>query len=293
MRTTVLTHCMLFSALLMGISRADTNTTLNYTNKWAWGESTGFINCRTDITNGARVGQSYCSGYFYSISTGWIHLGDGAPSNGVSYNNTSTNDYGVNHDGQGNLRGNAWSDSIGWLYFESTGGPAIDLQSGILTGSIWSESSGWISLSNDETYVQTDWMAEGTNADNDGIPDWWEIDRTGGTGTLWAGHDEDGDGINDEDEYGADTDPTNANEFLQLTSLSLSGTNIHVAWDSTETRMYILEENEDLLNTNGWTNCYAGDLVPDTGSSTVKIAPGGNSATQKFFRVKAKIPLSD
>ena len=46
---------------------------------------------------------------------GWIHLGDGTPANGIRYQNNSASDYGVNHDGLGNLSGLAYGANIGWI----------------------------------------------------------------------------------------------------------------------------------------------------------------------------------
>ena len=100
-------------------------TTMNESNKWAWSEGSGWINCRTDATNGAGLGRHVCSNYMYSPATGWIYLGDGAPTNGWQYTNDSSDDYGVNHDGKGNLRGYAWSTSAGWISFEDLGAPKV------------------------------------------------------------------------------------------------------------------------------------------------------------------------
>ena len=66
--------------------------------------NTGWINCAADATNGAVIGRYVCSGFFYSANCGWIGLGSGAPTNGIRYSNNSAQDFGVNHDGEGNLR---------------------------------------------------------------------------------------------------------------------------------------------------------------------------------------------
>lgn len=51
----------------------------------------------------------------YGASIGWISLGDGMPTNGSQYSNLSADDFGVNVDGSGNLRGFAYGASIGWI----------------------------------------------------------------------------------------------------------------------------------------------------------------------------------
>ena len=54
----------------------------------------------------------------YSANFGWINLGNGSPTNGIYYQNIATNDFGVNQDGLGNLRGYAWGANLGWINFE-------------------------------------------------------------------------------------------------------------------------------------------------------------------------------
>jgi hypothetical protein len=68
------------------------------------------------------------------------------PTNGVSYANASADDFGVNCDSAGNLRGFAYGANIGWINFEDSGAPRIDLSSGRVSGSIYGANVGWISL---------------------------------------------------------------------------------------------------------------------------------------------------
>jgi hypothetical protein len=62
-----------------------------------------------------------------------------------TYTNTSPDDYGVNHDGAGNLSGYAWGTNVGWINFSPThGGVTIDLVTGEFDGHAWAENVGWI-----------------------------------------------------------------------------------------------------------------------------------------------------
>src|SRR5688572_11626374 len=79
--------------------------TINATNKWSYGANIGWVDWRGDTNNGAVIGESVCAGYLYAANVGWIHLGSGAPTNGIQYQNLAAGDFGVNHDGLGNLRG--------------------------------------------------------------------------------------------------------------------------------------------------------------------------------------------
>ena len=54
-------------------------TTINATNKSAYGANLGWMDWRGDTNNGAVIGEYVCSGYIYSANVGWIHLGSNAP----------------------------------------------------------------------------------------------------------------------------------------------------------------------------------------------------------------------
>src|SRR5438445_9515799 len=83
-------------------------TTINPTNKYAYGANIGWIDWRGDTNNGAVIGEYVCSGFIYSANVGWINLGSGSPANGIQYQNNSGSDFGVNTDPLGSLRGYAY-----------------------------------------------------------------------------------------------------------------------------------------------------------------------------------------
>jgi len=130
-------------------------TSIDPANRYAYGANIGWADWRGDTNNGVVIGPTFCSGNIYSANVGWINLGSGAPTNAVQYLNLSANDFGVNVDSLGNLRGYAYGANIGWIAFESTGAPTVDLGSGNLSGCAWGANIGWISLSNAVAYVQT------------------------------------------------------------------------------------------------------------------------------------------
>lgn len=53
------------------------------------------------------------------------------------------------------LSGYAWSETIGWVHFQSSGSPAygvlVDSSSGAMSGYAWSENLGWLSFNGSET----------------------------------------------------------------------------------------------------------------------------------------------
>jgi hypothetical protein len=134
-------------------TRAD--TTIDPTNRYAFGANVSWLDWLGDTNHGVVIGSQVCSGHVFSPNLGWINFGNGSPTNGLQYQNLSANDFGVNVDGSGNLRGFAYGANIGWINFETNGAAKVDLASGKLGGFAFSATCGWISLSNEVAFVQT------------------------------------------------------------------------------------------------------------------------------------------
>lgn len=130
-------------------------TTVNSTNKFAWGENVGWINFR-DANNGVQgvrfTTGSFLSGFAWGENIGYINFGDGTPTNGVSYANVNGNDAGVNYDaGTDKVTGLAWGENVGWINFTLPTLPAnqqatYDSANRRLRGYAWGENIGWINL---------------------------------------------------------------------------------------------------------------------------------------------------
>ena len=265
-------------------------TTIDATNRYAYGANLGWMDWVADTNNGAVIGEYACSGYIYSSNVGWINLGSGSPANQIQYQNNAANDFGVNQDGLGNLRGYAYGANIGWINFENTGAPRVDLNSGKLSGYAWSANCGWISLSNAIAYVQTDTIQKGALAP-DGLPIAWLLANFGTT-NVNAGADPDHDGMSNLQEYLAGTDPNNVNSRLRITaeSFTTGGTNASLTWNSVPTRFYYLQKNLNLSTTN-WTDSGLG-LVSPSGGSTTTAGFTDTNAPARLYRVQAVRPLT-
>ena len=153
---------MIMVCLTVGICAAD--TTVEHPDIYSWGGNIGWTNWEGDVTNGAVFTENYASGYIYSANCGWINLGDGSPANGISYSNTSADDFGVNVDSLSDpdyfmLSGYAWGANIGWINFDvaaqagASNQPRIDKTTGILKGYAWSANTGWLTLESPGTAV--------------------------------------------------------------------------------------------------------------------------------------------
>lgn len=265
-------------------------TTIDATDRYTWGANIGWLNWRGDTNNGAVIGDYVCSGCIYAANVGWINLGSGAPTNGIYYQNLSANDFGVNQDGLGNLRGYAWGANIGWINFENTGAPKVNLRTGVISGSVWSANCGWISLSNSVAFVQTDTLYPGPLAP-DGLPIPWLLSNFGTT-NVNANADPDHDGMSNAQEYLAGTDPNNPSSVLRITSESfgLNGTSASLTWTSVPTRLYYIR-NSVSLTTPTWLDSGLGLISPSAGSSTTDGFLD-SSAPMRFYRVEAVLPLA-
>src|SRR5215213_9708909 len=290
---------LLFLALA-AVTSASAATTINAANHFSYGANIGWMEWRGNVTSGAVIGEYICTGSIYAANVGWISLGSGAPVNGIRYQNNSASDYGVNHDGAGNLRGYAYGANIGWITFtnrDAAGGtyqgPKVDLLTGKLSGFLWSANCGWISLSNAAAHVQTDTIIPGIDTDGDGIPDAWEREKFGGLLTVANGSsDTDGDGFKDISEYLADTNPNDPLSFLSITNYNIAagGSPLSLTWRSQPTRQYHVQERT-LVDSGIWSDVGLGLISPDAGVTTTRSFTDTASA-QRFFRVEAVRPLT-
>jgi hypothetical protein len=267
-------------------------STIDNANRYAYGANIGWIDCKADGANGAVIGESVCSGSIYSANCGWISLGSGTAANSIQYQNNSATDFGVNHDGLGNLRGYAYGANIGWINFENTGAPKVDLATGQMSGSVYGANVGWISLSNAIAVVQTLTIRPGADSDGDGIADAWELQRTNTLAGFGASSDRDGDGVSDSQEYLADTDPLDANSKLKITASTfsfLNGNEDHsITWTTRPTRFYDLHSSIDL--NASWNP--VGSLLSSAGLTVTGGFGTRGIASQRYFRVQALKPLS-
>lgn len=268
-------------------------TTIVAPDQYAWGANVGWLDARANATNGAAVCQYFCTGYVWSANCGWIGLGN-KPTNGWRYSNASADDWGVNHDGAGNLTGYAWGANVGWIAFEQTNGlPRIDLKTGNFSGYAWGANVGWIGLSNVQAHVRTGALLPGADSDGDGMPDAWEYRWAGNlTRLAGGGHDDDGDGVPDAAEYPADTDPTSDADWFAVVSIEKGTATDRIGWTARPTRLYRIEATNVVPPgvAGAWQDILGLSVGP-MGASPAYLQVPVSPETTRFYRVQALVPL--
>lgn len=298
---------MRFLPLILSLTstpvRSESNISPAIGSSHAYGANIGWINARGDGPNGIVIGEFTCSGYLYSANCGWIHMGDGAPADGIRYRNDAADDYGVNvrdyaangTNAEAKLRGFAYGANIGWVQFENTGDPRINLATGELSGHAYGANIGWIRLGGAGVSIIAISLEPGEDSDLDGIPDNWERHFASGNLDLLSDTgDEDGDGETDLEEYLADTNPVNPQDRLQITAFvpprNIGGGNIatDLAWTSKPSRRYQIETSPDL---SAPFASVTGTITPASGSTTSRRISDAVSG-HWFYRIKASHPLA-
>jgi len=133
-----------FSCLTGSCTWACAQGNIDSFNKYAWAENAGWMNF-APTHGGVTVAWNaprYLCGYAWAENIGWIKLGhDG----GGPYQNTATNNWGVNIGSGGVLSGYAWSANCGWVHFSATSNPVIiNRNDGRFGGYAWAENVGWL-----------------------------------------------------------------------------------------------------------------------------------------------------
>lgn len=94
--------------------------------------------------------------------------------------------------------------------------------------------------------------------------------------------DDDSDGVSNEDEYKADTNPTNDTSYLAVTSVSVSNTTVTVNYQHGGTNADVVVQYLENTDTN-WVN-VATNLAPSSSPSSYDHS---NSNASGWYRVEA------
>ncbi len=132
-----------------------------------------------------------------------------------------------------------------------------------------------------------------TEADSNqnGIPDWWELEYFHNLSSVSDTSDWDDDGFKDRNEYFAGTNPTNRYDLLEIDSMSsLASGNFLIQFPTKSGKSYFISYNNSSLVTSAWnraTTTISGTGAiyewQDTGEHTV---PAPSALNQRTYRVE-------
>ena len=130
--------------------------------------------------------------------------------------------------------------------------------------------------------VEEAWlMNPDIDADNDGMPDAWEILHGLNPSLNDAASDADGDGVSNAKEYPAGTDPLDPSSWLAVTQIT-AGPQIQLQWASVPGKSYLIEESSDLTD---WSTT-PGSIVHVAVSQTTSATIAADASTERFFRIR-------
>src|ERR1035438_3253226 len=121
-------------------------------------------------------------------------------------------------------------------------------------------------------------LARSVDTDNNGLPDWWELQYFGQLTGTNPQADPDGDGASNLAEFLAGTNPTNFNSALRLTARRGPGANVvTLQWPSAAGRYYNLLRSTNLLT--GFGTIVQTNLVATPPLNTATDAAPTNAAS--------------
>jgi hypothetical protein len=128
-----------------------------------------------------------------------------------------------------------------------------------------------------------------TDSDSDGIPDVWMLQNfghtTGQSGDLsLATQDADGDGMTNEQEFKAGTNPRDGASSFKVGTATRSGDDFIIRFATVAGKRYRVVRCDDLTSSGCWSDVVA-DNVSGTGSEVEVTDPGAALVTQRLYRV--------
>ncbi len=126
------------------------------------------------------------------------------------------------------------------------------------------------------------------DSDGDGMPNSWEDDYPSSLDPSVYNppeNDYDGDQVSDRDEYLADTDPTDSNNYIRVLAISNLGCNV-VFYRSTNTRYYDFDCASHATNEPVWVQISSNNI----GRGGINAFPHTNDSPTSLYRIRVELP---
>jgi len=122
------------------------------------------------------------------------------------------------------------------------------------------------------------------DTDNDGLADDWELRYFGSTATFGGQADSDGDGASNLNELRAGTNPTNAQSFFGIRSLTVEGTNATITWQTAGGRTNVVQA-ASALNGN-FVDLSPPLVAPGSGDVVTSYLDSSTNFNTRFYRIR-------
>jgi hypothetical protein len=126
------------------------------------------------------------------------------------------------------------------------------------------------------------------DSDGDLMPDWWELLYYTRLTSARGSEDNDGDGMLNEDEYIADTNPATNSSVFRVTQFAIT-TNVAVQFTCSTQRVYGLEYVGTPATGAEWSPVPGQTNVIGTGTVMV-LRDTSPAVTSRFYRVNVRLP---
>ncbi|HNX52740.1 MAG TPA: thrombospondin type 3 repeat-containing protein [Pontiellaceae bacterium] len=124
--------------------------------------------------------------------------------------------------------------------------------------------------------------------DVDLLPDWWEKTYTNSATAMSASDDNDGDGFSNLQEYTADTNPTNAASFFEISGFLASANQTVYFTGSTGRQYQVFYTTNDLASTDlVWIAANTNTVWGFGTNSSITVT---NTADKAFYRLRVTAP---
>ncbi len=152
-------------------------------------------------------------------------------------------------------------------------------------GLAWTRVNGSLQL-DDWTFDLLE--PSGSDADNDGMADAWEIRHFGSATGSGVGSNFDGDAWTDWQEYVLDTDPKNAGSGFDFSGLRSAATfRVHIGPPTTNSRVYQVFWSSNLVG-GAWTP-YSGAMPGQADGGAIEVLVT-NAVPAGYYRTRVRLP---